>query len=69
MIPKKHINNYFEDNQQAKYDLWKLIDDCKKIVDKELNPEGYNIGINCGEVAGQTIMHLHFISFLGIRGI
>jgi diadenosine tetraphosphate (Ap4A) HIT family hydrolase len=28
-------------------------------VDKKYNPNGYNIGINCGEAAGQTVMHLH----------
>jgi len=28
-------------------------------VDKKFNPDGYNIGINCGEAAGQTVMHLH----------
>lgn len=39
--------------------MWKLVDKCKEIVDKKYNPDGYNIGINCGEVAGQTVMHLH----------
>jgi len=59
IIPKKHIKDYFETNEQDKDGLWKLVDECKKIVDKEFNPDGYNIGINCGEAAGQTVMHLH----------
>jgi len=59
VIPKKHINNYFEADSQTKDELWKLIDECKEIVDKKFNPAGYNIGINCGEAAGQTVMHLH----------
>ncbi len=59
IIPKKHISNYFEANQQTKDKLWKLIDECKEIADKKFNPDGYNIGINCGEEAGQTVMHLH----------
>lgn len=59
VIPKKHINNYFEADAQTKEELWKLVDECKEIVDKKYNPAGYNIGINCGEAAGQTVMHLH----------
>lgn len=59
IIPKEHFTNYFEANQQTKDELWKLIDECKKIVDKNFNPDGYNIGINCGEAARQTVMHLH----------
>ncbi|WSI04777.1 HIT family protein [Sedimentibacter sp. MB31-C6] len=59
IIPKKNIKDYFEINEQDKVGLWQLVDECKKIVDKEFNPDGYNIGINCGEVAGQTVMHSH----------
>ena len=31
----------------------------KRRLDEEFHPDGYNIGINCGEAAGQTIPHLH----------
>jgi diadenosine tetraphosphate (Ap4A) HIT family hydrolase len=31
----------------------------QKKTDNKFNPDGYNIGINCGEVAGQSVMHLH----------
>jgi len=59
LIPKKHINNYFEADEHTKLQLWKLVDECKKMADKKFAPQGYNIGINCGEAAGQTVMHLH----------
>lgn len=59
IIPKKHIKDYFETSEQDKTGLWKLVDECKEIVDKKFNPDGYNIGINCGQAAGQTVMHLH----------
>jgi diadenosine tetraphosphate (Ap4A) HIT family hydrolase len=59
IIPKKHFDNYFEADPQTKEQLWKLVEECKKNVDKKFNPDGYNIGINCGEAAGQTVMHLH----------
>jgi len=59
IIPKKHFSNYFEADSQTKEQLWKLIEECKEIVDNKYNPDGYNIGVNCGEASGQTIMHLH----------
>lgn len=59
IIPKKHFKDYFEVDQQTRDELWKLVDECKRIVDKKFKPDGYNIGINCGEAAGQTVMHLH----------
>ena len=36
-----------------------MINEAKKLIDKKYKPDGYNIGINSGESAGQTVMHLH----------
>jgi len=68
ILPKKHFGNYFETDQQTKDELWKLIDECKEIMDNKFNPDGYNIGINCGEAAGQTVMHLHIHLIPRYRG-
>ena len=35
------------------------IDEAKKMVDDKYHPNGYNIGMNLGEAAGQSVMHLH----------
>jgi diadenosine tetraphosphate (Ap4A) HIT family hydrolase len=37
----------------------KLLDETKAILDQKHKPDGYNIGINGGAAAGQTVMHLH----------
>ncbi|WP_244272766.1 HIT family protein [Natronincola peptidivorans] len=39
--------------------IYNLIHQCKGILEEKYNPDGYNIGINVNENAGQTIMHLH----------
>ncbi|MEN6326303.1 MAG: HIT family protein, partial [Syntrophomonas sp.] len=36
-----------------------LLEQCKQLLDKEFAPDGYNIGLNIGEAAGQTIFHVH----------
>ena len=31
----------------------------KEFLDSKYHPDGYNVGFNCGEAAGQTVMHAH----------
>jgi len=59
VIPYRHFASYFETTLEEKQALWDLVDQAKAIIDKEHSPDGYNIGINIGEHAGQSIMHLH----------
>jgi len=37
----------------------RAIQKAKKVLDQEFTPDGYNIGINNGDAAGQTVFHLH----------
>ncbi len=36
-----------------------LADAAKQMLDRDFAPQGYNLGINVGEVAGQTVPHVH----------
>jgi diadenosine tetraphosphate (Ap4A) HIT family hydrolase len=59
IISRRHIESYFSTTSEEKMDLIKIIEKAKALIDKKLNPDGYNIGINDGAAAGQTINHLH----------
>lgn len=59
IISNEQRKDYFELCSQEKHELFELIDKAKEIIEKEYKPSGYNIGMNCGEVAGQTVMHFH----------
>lgn len=59
IIPKRHFSNFFDASEEEVLALYDLIHKAKAIIDKKYNPTGYNIGVNIGEDAGQTIMHLH----------
>lgn len=59
IIPKRHFSDFFEATQEEITAIYSLLHEVKSIIDKEYNPQGYNVGINVGEHAGQTIMHLH----------
>ena len=59
VIPKRHFASYFSATSSEIMALNDLIYKVKELLDGELKPDGYNIGINIGESAGQTIFHLH----------
>jgi diadenosine tetraphosphate (Ap4A) HIT family hydrolase len=59
IIPKEHVNDFFDLKSEDSTDLHKFILKVKKVLDKKYNPDGYNVGVNCGSSAGQSIMHLH----------
>ncbi|OQW87135.1 MAG: HIT family protein [Rhodoferax ferrireducens] len=59
LIPKRHIGSFFDLSKQEHHDILELLDRAKVAIDKEFQPQGYNIGINDGTVAGQTVPHLH----------
>jgi diadenosine tetraphosphate (Ap4A) HIT family hydrolase len=50
---------WFDATDEERTALFEAIDGAKVIIDKDHRPDGYNIGINCGAAAGQTIFHLH----------
>jgi len=59
IIPKRHIGSFFELETDERQDLLNLLEAAKKILQEEFQPDGYNIGINDGPAAGQTVPHLH----------
>jgi diadenosine tetraphosphate (Ap4A) HIT family hydrolase len=59
IIPKRHFPTYFEATDEELLALGKAVQNAKDILDKEFNADGYNIGINNGLTAGQSVMHLH----------
>lgn len=59
VIPKRHIPDYFAMNKNELVDIDSALIEAKIILDKLYHPDGYNIGVNNGEAAGQTINHLH----------
>ena len=59
IIPRRHVASFFETTEEERLAMMKLLDQAKAILDEKHKPDGYNIGINGGAAAGQTVMHLH----------
>jgi len=59
IIPKRHVGSFFQITDHEREAMLALLIVAKKGLDDEVRPDGYNVGINDGEAAGQTVLHLH----------
>ena len=59
VVPKRHVASWFDVTPEEQLAIMSLLAQAKQHLDAEHAPAGYNIGINCGEAAGQTVIHLH----------
>jgi len=59
IIPRRHVGSFFQLSAEEREDLLGLLDAAKTEIDREFKPSAYNIGINDGPSAGQTVLHLH----------
>ena len=60
IIPHRHVSNFFDLNDKELNDLNKILKKERKsllVLDKEIT--GFNVGVNAGKDAGQSIMHCH----------
>lgn len=59
IIPKRHISSFFDATREEQIALLDLVNEMQQVLINERSPDGFNVGINVGEAAGQTVMHLH----------
>ena len=59
IIPRRPVASIFELSETELLDCWRLLLAEKAHVEREYSPDGFNVGINVGECAGQTISHAH----------
>jgi len=59
VVPRRVIATWWEATGEERADMLALVDEVKRQLDAELEPDGYNVGFNTGEAAGQTVDHLH----------
>ena len=59
LIPFRHIPTLFDATDAELAALLALVREAKTLLDEQFHPDGYNVGVNVGTAAGQTVMHLH----------
>lgn len=59
IVPRRHVAGFFELTPEEQGAIWRLLPEVKARIEGRHSPAGYNIGINVGPVAGQTVGHVH----------
>lgn len=59
IIPKRHIESMFDATADEFRAFWEVLVQTKQVIEKEFCPDGYNIGVNDGQAAGQSVFHVH----------
>ena len=59
VVPTRHVTTLWELSAEERADLWALVDEVREALTASHGPDGFNIGINDGAAAGQTVPHAH----------
>lgn len=59
IVTKRVVPTFFDATYVEQYAMIDLVNEMKSILKRLHDPDGFNIGINCGAAAGQTVMHVH----------
>jgi diadenosine tetraphosphate (Ap4A) HIT family hydrolase len=59
VVPRAHFERLFDAPAEVQAAVWDLVESVRRELTARLRPDGYNVGINEGACAGQTIWHAH----------
>jgi diadenosine tetraphosphate (Ap4A) HIT family hydrolase len=59
IVPRRHVADWFDASQEEQAALMRGLDIARAAVLERYQPDGFNVGINIGAAAGQTVFHLH----------
>lgn len=59
IVPKRHVSSFFDLTDHEREAMNVMLQYVKRVVDERFHPDGYNIGINVGQAAGQSVYHCH----------
>jgi len=60
VITFRHVADYFDTTEEERAAILKLIQEARDYLLRAHSPDGFNIGVNCGSAAGQSVPHVHF---------
>ena len=59
VVPKRHVPDFFDMTADEQAAILSLLNQARRLIQKQHAPDGYNIGVNIGKAAGQSRMHVH----------
>ena len=68
IIPKIHIESYFDLSLTLQNHCWQMVNEVKKIITEKYKPDGFNVGFNVSQAGGQKVKHTHIHLIPRYRG-
>ena len=59
VVPRRHVADFFEMAAAEQAAVLELLNEARRIIGEKHSPDGFNIGVNVGQAAGQSRMHVH----------
>jgi diadenosine tetraphosphate (Ap4A) HIT family hydrolase len=59
IVPFRHVDGFFDLTEKERKAAFDLVQEANAKLNSALHPDGYNLGVNVGQAAGQTVMHAH----------
>ncbi|HET7766499.1 MAG TPA: HIT family protein [Burkholderiales bacterium] len=59
VVPRRHVAGFFDMTPDEQAAVLSLLNQARRLIDRQHAPDGYNIGANVGKAAGQSRMHVH----------
>lgn len=59
VVPRRHVVTIFELNDEEYADCFLLARRVQELLAARLQPDGFNMGVNCSEAGGQSVWHAH----------
>jgi len=68
IVPRRHVGSFFQATATEREEMLRLADEAHRILGEKHAPDGFNLGINDGAAAGQSVPHLHLHIIPRYRG-
>lgn len=68
VVPRRHELDFLALTSEEQAAIWALVAPARQHIEMSSLPDGYNIGINIGQAAGQTVLHAHLHVIPRYRG-
>ncbi len=59
IVSRRHVDGFFDLTDEEQHALWSLVPRVKEVLTNTHRPAAYNVGLNVGKAAGQTVPHVH----------
>src|SRR5690348_6893859 len=59
IVPRRHVASIFDLESREQAAMWSMLTQVRSLLISQFAPDGFNLGLNDGEAAGQTVAHAH----------